>query len=424
MQRLNSILTTLAIFLFASFTSLQGQDEGFIYGKITTIDGKTFEGPLRWGKEEVYWTDMFNASKEENNNLDYLSREDMRELNEQYERSHNDWGNRWSSRWENWFEDRWSISDRDNRHQHQFACQFGEMKSIRPTGRERAEVKLQSGRIIEIDGDGYNDLATRVKIVDPEIGEIELSWSRIDVIEFMNTPSKIANKFGEPLYGTVETYSGSFTGFIQWDHDERVSTDKLDGDAEDGDVSIEFGKIKSIERNGSRSSYIELNSGRKMTIRGTNDVNSENKGIIVTNDKLVRVDIPWQEFKRVTFNKVGAKMKAYSSFNSQKELQGIVKTVDGKSLTGKLIFDLDESFDYEVLQGKDDDIQYVLPFRMISKISPKNYDNSSVTLKNGEQLILGDTQDVSEKNSGVLVFESNSSPTYVSWDRIEEISFN
>ena len=424
MKRLNSTLTTLAILTLASFTTLQGQDEGFIYGKVTTIDGKSFEGPLRWGKEEVYWTDMFNAAKEENDNLDYLSRDQKEQLNEQYNRSHRDWGDRWESRIGSWFDSRWSWDDRDNRHQHQFACQFGEIKSIRPTGRQRADLTLKNGRRIDIDGDGYNDVATKVKIIDPEIGEIELSWSRIDIIEFMNSPSKLTDKFGEPLYGTVETYGGTFTGYIQWDHDERVSLDKLDGDTEDGDVSIEFGKIKSIEREGSSRSYIELNSGRKMSMRGSNDVNSDNKGIVVTNDKFERVDIPWREFKMVTFKKPDSKIKSYSDFGTQNELNGVVKTMDGKSLKGKIVFDLDETYDFEVLQGKDDDIEYILPFRAISKIAPKNYDNSNVTLKNGEKLVLGDAQDVSEKNSGVLVFEGSANPIFVKWERIKEISFN
>ena len=420
MKQHNSILAILVIFLSTSFTMLQGQDEGFIYGKITTIDGKNFQGPLRWGKEEVYWTDLFNASKEENDNLNYLSREEERSLNKQYEKSYRNWGGRWSR----WFGNGWVYIYHENKHQHQFVCQFGEIKTIKPTGSEKAEITLKNGNRIEVDGDGYNDLAARVKIVDPEIGEIEISWSRIEIVEFMNTPSKLIDKFGEPLYGTVVTHGGSFTGFVQWDHDERVSSDKLDGDVEDGNVSIQFSNIRSIERNGSRGSYVELNSGRKMKLRGSNDVNSQNKGIVVTSEKLGRIDVPWKEFKMVTFQKPSEKQKSYDSFKSQNELTGVVKTTDGKSLTGKLIFDLDESFDFEVLQGKDDNIEYIIPFRTVSKIIPKNYDNSNVILKNGKKLTLGDAQDVSDKNSGVLVFENKNKPTYISWNRIEEISFN
>ncbi|MEQ8573712.1 MAG: hypothetical protein RIB63_06600, partial [Fulvivirga sp.] len=158
--------------------------------------------------------------------------------------------------------------------------------------------------------------------------------------------------------------------------------------------------------------------------RGSNDVNSENRGIIVTNDKIGRVDIPWREFKKVTFSKVAEKPKAYSSFKSQKELNASVKTTSGETLSGKIIFDLDEEYDYEVLQGKDDDIEYIIPFKYISKIVPRNYDNSDVTLKNGEKIMLGEGQDVSDMNTGVLVFKDKNRPIYIMWKDIEEISFN
>lgn len=414
-------ITTLAvaILFFLCAGNTQAQDEGFLYGKVTTIDGKSFAGALRWGKEEAYWTDMFNASKERNNNLNYLSREEMDALEEHYRRRN---GN--SYRWGDFFSVSWSSDDRDdNRHQHQFVCQFGEIKTIRPTGRQRAEITLQNGQRFDVDGEGYNDVASDVKVVDAEIGEIKLEWSRIETVEFSETPSKIADKFGEPLYGTVETYAGSFTGFIQWDHDERVSTDKLDGDSEDGDVSIEFGKLKSIERDGFRSRVV-LNSGREMDLRGSNDVNSENRGIIVTNDKIGRVDIPWREFKKVTFSNVAEKPKAYSSFKMQKELSASVKTTNGETLAGKIIFDLDEEYDYEVLQGEDEDIEYIIPFKYISKIVPRNYDNSDITLKNGTKIMLGEGQDVSDMNTGVLVFKDKNKPIYIMWKDIEEISFD
>ena len=55
-------LLTYSTLLVAFWTSHQAfsQDQGFMYGRVTTIDGKSYEGALRWGKEEAYWTDMFN----------------------------------------------------------------------------------------------------------------------------------------------------------------------------------------------------------------------------------------------------------------------------------------------------------------------------------------------------------------------------
>ncbi len=412
-------VTPVVLFLFAGH-GLVAQDQGFLYGKVTTIDGDSYEGPLRWGKEEAYWTDMFNASKDENENIDYLSREDMRALERYYyENRDRDWEDRLGR----WFGGSWGYRYGDRDYVHQFSCQFGEIKSLRLSGRSWVDVELQNGDKFEVKGDGYNDVGTDVKIQDKEIGEVKLKWSRIDKVEFMDTPNKLDRKFGEPLYGTVETYGGSFTGYIQWDHDERVDTDKLDGDTSDGDVSIEFGKIGSIERTGSRS-LIVLKSGREMELRGSNDVNPENRGVIVTNDTYGRVDIPWREFKKVTFTKGGEKMKAYKDFRSQKELTGIVKTQDGTTYSGRIIYDLDEAYDYEVLQGKDDDIEYIIPFRNVKRITPRNYDSSKVELRSGDLLTLGDAQDVSDRNTGILVFQGKENPKYLLWDDIDEVTFN
>ena len=37
---------------------------GFLYGLLTTTDGATYEGRLRWGgDQEAFWGDYFNGSK-------------------------------------------------------------------------------------------------------------------------------------------------------------------------------------------------------------------------------------------------------------------------------------------------------------------------------------------------------------------------
>src|SRR5687767_8012471 len=40
---------------------------GFIYGRITDVDGATYEGRLRWGgDQEAFWGDYFEGTKPEN----------------------------------------------------------------------------------------------------------------------------------------------------------------------------------------------------------------------------------------------------------------------------------------------------------------------------------------------------------------------
>ena len=63
------ISVTVLAFGLALADPLLGSDAGYIYGRIQTRTGESYEGPLRWGDEEAFWDDIFNATKVENENL-------------------------------------------------------------------------------------------------------------------------------------------------------------------------------------------------------------------------------------------------------------------------------------------------------------------------------------------------------------------
>ncbi|MCD4745900.1 MAG: hypothetical protein K8R58_06340 [Bacteroidales bacterium] len=383
-------------------------DECYIYGKITTVDKNNYTGEIRWGKEEAFWSDIFNSTKISNKFIKYLSKTDQN-----YLENDDNWFSIWSNKFIN--------NEHYISHNHIFACQFGDIKTINITGKESVDLELKNGEIFYLKG-GSNDIGTKVRIFDNDIGEMVIKWSRIDKVEFFETPNPLENKYGEPLYGTVETSNGSYTGLVQWDHDERLSCDKLDGDNKDGEVSITFGKIKSIAKDG-RGSLVILKTGSEMFLTGSNDVNSENRGIIVTIPDLGRVDIKWRDFRKVIFNSGETPMcSGYNSYEEPNILRGSVIDIDDNSYSGQIIYDLDESWDIELLHGNLDDIEYIIPFRNIKKITPKNYNYSKVELKNGQKLLLGDKQDVTYKNDGILVF-GNEDPIFIPWEKVEEIVF-
>jgi len=396
----------LAIFAFTTFT-LSAQDEGFIYGKITTIDNETYTGQIRWGKEEAYWTDLFNGNKEENENYRYLTRNEKDDLRDRGNRRNWNWN--WNSR-------------RDYEVTHEFQARFGDISKLVIDRRSEVELTMRNGDKLYVK-DGSNDFGTEITVMDDELGKMKFKWSRVEMVEFMDTPKSLSSKLGEPMYGTVEFYGGEYTGIVQWDHDERITTDVLDGDTRDSDMSIEFGKLQSIERDRGGSNVV-TRSGRELYLRGSNDVNSSNKGIIVTTD-FGRVDIPWREFKKVTFTDAPNAGKPYSAYSDMKKLSGTVLTNDGETLTGVIVYDLDEEFNFEMLQGKDDDVEYIIPFASIKKIKPRNYDNSEITLTNGTELMLSESRDVTEDNDGILVFNNGKGdPTYIAWEDVKEITFN
>ena len=115
------------------------------------------------------------------------------------------------------------------------------------TGSDRADLVMKNGKVVRVDG-GSNDVGGEITVFDDSLGAVELSWRKIERITFKETPRSIVPP-GYRLYGKLATEDGEiFEGFIQWDVQECLSIDKLDGEARDGDLSIEMGKIRKITK--------------------------------------------------------------------------------------------------------------------------------------------------------------------------------
>jgi hypothetical protein len=379
---------------------------GFLYGTITTESGQVHEGRLRWGTEESFWGDLFNSSKAE------LARRDE-VPGDQRERRHtlNLFG----------FEIDLTHHGDSGR---QFIVPFGDIDRIEVTGRDDAVVVLKSGRRVEVEG-GSNDLGgdTKIAVWDASLGQVELEWRKIDRIQFRPAPRDLPVA-DHRLYGVVRTEGGGdFRGWIQWDQDECLSTDELDGETEDGDLEIPMGNIRTIEPRGRRSSRVVLRDGRELELRGTNDVDSDNRGIFVEDERFARVLVSWDAFERAEFSDPPGSGPAYGTFTAGKPLRGTVTTRAGRKLTGRLVYDLDEEGTAELLGGERRGIEYYIPFAMIASVTPTGSDRSRIELVNGEKLELEGGADIGKGNAGILVLAKGKRPAYVPWEEVERIVF-
>ena len=382
-----------------------GGDEGFLYGRLTTRDGKTYEGRLRWDDEEAFWGDFFNSSKEENPWVD----EAPRFARQQPRHSIELFGIQIGS------------FDHGGHDSRQFVSRFGDIARIEPRGGDDVTVTLKDGTVFELEG-GSNDVESKVRVWDAGLGEASVEWRRIRSIVFLPAPARLAS--AEPrLYGKVTTREGDFTGFVQWDQEECVGSDELDGETDGGDdVSLRMETIRSIERRSSDSSTVTLADGRRLVLADTNDVDHSNRGIYVEDPRYGRVLVDWKAFERVDFSR-GGSGPGYAAYRSGAKLAGMVTTVDGRKLVGRLVYDLDESETTEMLDGERRHLSYSIPFALVASVVPRG-DAARVTLRSGEELMLEDTTDVSEDNAGMLVFEpKHAKPTYVRWDEVERVDF-
>ena len=407
MRRLVRQLTTIlaiaaAVLLPESVEGAEQSVDGFLWGTVETRSGTTYRGFIRWDDEEAFWDDHFNSGKGESEYTRYLSREEVRR-----ERAIEIFG--FTIGWE------WNDDDVSR----QFVARFGDIERLEPRGGRSARVTMKSGTVYDVSGVA-NDVGATIRVRDDVIGEIELDWDAVERVEFAPAP-KDATPPATRIYGVVETDDGVFEGYIQWDSQECLSTDLLDGETRDGDVSIEMGKIRSIEKRNRRGAWVELADGRRLLLEDTNDVDDSIRGILVeTTD--YRVEIDWDAFRRVDFKEVPSSGRSYKAYRPGKELRGRVETRDGDRLEGRLVFDLDEAETWEFLNGDRYGIEYSIPFFAVRRIEPLDRDSSRVTLVGGETLELEDSADVGEGNAGILVFvEDRRDPRYVRWDEVEVV---
>jgi hypothetical protein len=376
---------------------------GFIYGTVETSSGNSYSGIMRWGTEEIFWDDLFHASKKDLPHIEVQDGERRRRITV--------FGITVGYRYDDASSGRLLVA------------RFGDIKEIRVRGGDKADLLMKSGTTITVDG-GSNDVGGEVTIFDDELGGVELAWKKIETITFKPTPRDIQPP-AQRLYGKLKTEDGAtFEGYVQWDKQECLFTDELDGESEDGDLSIEMGRIRRISTHSRSASRVELKDGREFVLRGTNDVNSDNRGIMIEDERFGRVVVSWDAFEELEFIETGKSGRGYDAYKPGKELRGVVTTKDGKTHSGRLIFDLDESETWEMLHGSLNDVEYVIPFEKVRSVRPDRWDASVVELVGGIELKLEDGQDVSDKNAGVAIEGDGADPeAFVAWDDVKSVTF-
>jgi hypothetical protein len=186
-----------------------------------------------------------------------------------------------------------------------------------------------------------------------------------------------------------------------------------------------MGEIRSIEKRDRRSSLVVLKDGTEMTLSGTNDVNRDIRGIHIEDTRFGRVEVDWDEFEKLVFDDPGGSGRGYSDYSPPTRLSGTVTLDGGDWRKGELVFDLDEEWSWEMLDGSSDKIDYTVPFALVASIEPRGSRGCLVRLRNGEELFLEDSQDTDDDNAGLVVVPTgDGEPAHVPWSRVSKIEFD
>ena len=424
-----SVFRTLATLLSFSFllpalsfaqgpASASGSGSGFIHATVTWPSGESKTGFLRWSDEEAFWDDLFHCGYRQLVWSDYVDLEELRrERRAEYFKTHG-------------LLDRLMYAmdnDRDNPvGWRMFLSRFGDMRSIEIHDREDDFAITADGGRHQIGGFA-NDAGATLFLYNGEEEPERIRWN--DLAEIVFSPAPLgAAPYAERLYGRVETSEGALEGFIQWDKSECTSRDVLDGEDQSGEVDLEMGDIASITRARDNSVEVVLKEGAVRHLDGSNDVNGSNRGIMVEVADLGRVTVPWNRFDRITFSEGHGSGPGRSTYANSAPLRGSVTGTDGRVLSGRLVFDLDEAWRWDVFNGETAaGLEYDIPFQHITRIEPGaenagQQNSCRVTLRSGQVLELGNNQDTGLRNAGMLVFGAEGSdPVHLLWSRIRSI---
>ncbi len=388
---------------------------GFIHATVTWPDGESKTGFLRWRDEEAFWDDLFHCGYRhlvwgEHADLDQL-RKDRRA---EYFATHG-------------LVDRllYSIHEDDEEALgwRMFVSRFGDLRSIEiHDGKDDFAVTADGARH-QIGGFGRDAGSTLMLHVGEEEAE-KISWNDLSEIVFSQAPPGTA-PYAERLYGRLQTTQGVYEGFIQWDQSECTTVDVLDGEEGRHDVEIPMGDIRTITRARDNSAAVVLKDGTERNLSGGNDVNSDNRGIMVEVAGLGRITVPWKSFASLTFSEGHGSGPARTTYANAAPLQGQVAVADGGVLSGRLVFDLDEAWHWDLYNGVDaDGLRYDIPFHNLQRIEPGPDNTCRVTLSDGQILELGEDQDTGRENGGVLVFVTEGAePDHVPWSEVRSIAF-
>jgi hypothetical protein len=381
----------------------------FIYGRVTTDDGTVYEGRLQFGgDEEAFWGQYFNGSKAENPWAAYVPAEELTE-DEPLEI----FG----------FKINWKGQVNLSR---LFMARFGDIARVESNGWD-LRVTLKSGTQLELDLFAADDFADGIRVWDAMRGIEDIEEREMRSIDFLaatGEPGAVPDR----LRGTVSTRgAGDFSGFIEWGPEQSLGSDELYGDTAKGERGLRFDRIRSIVQHSPGNWLVTLHGGEE--IRSENREVPSHNGIYVDDQRYGRVLIPWKAFERVDFGP-GERGPVYDEFPAGRPLTGEVTTRDGHRISGRLVYDLDESETTETLDAQSQGVDYNIPFGLIASIvlpdtEERGAARATVALTSGEVLQMDLAGDLGRQNLGMLVFVSgNSRAEYIRWTEIMQIRFD
>ena len=262
-------------------------------------------------------------------------------------------------------------------------------------------------------------------------------------IEFAAAPAGTGPPLSPRLYGTVEDRSGrSFTGFVTWDRYQVLESYLLSGywedvpelanpwESDEYERSFRFSQIRALERTPCFA-RVTLKSDSVMELC-SEPFERDPRPVQISDPALGMIEVEWDAVRILRFEPSPG-VPGYGAFDGGRLLSGTVVTVDGEEIAGRIRWDADEEWSWELLQGSSNDVEFSIEFGNVTHIAREESDGARVTLRDGRSYHLTGGNDVDRDNRGIFIFSAVDSTEanrgdpewrYVAWEDFREVRFH
>lgn len=294
-------------------------------------------------------------------------------------------------------------------------------------GRDAAELLLRSGERVRFSGGG-RDLGIDMRALVVELpGEtpVEVAWDALVRVRFGPSP-EAAPAPDRRLRGTVtDRWGNHFTGAVVWNSQAVMESDLFTGrDARDREVKIPFAEIVRLDRTW-EGTRVWRSDGGELNLAGTGDAGRGHRGVIISDPGLGRALVEWDDFESLRIQR-DAELPGFDAFEGGHRLRGTVTTRAGEIHSGFILWDADETWSWEILDGNVRDVALDVEFGKIASIRRQSSRSAVVTLLDGRAFDLEDSNDVSDGNRGIFVSALGTGEeawVLVTWDEFQEVRF-
>jgi hypothetical protein len=265
------------------------------------------------------------------------------------------------------------------------------------------------------------DMDKNITVYDADKGKHRFRLRDIKHIGFSDSPAMLPLKHGDPIYGTVKSRGMTYSGFMIWNQDCCLS-DFLSGKSNNRTERHLYSRVSSVKKL-EKGFEISFRDGSIKNLCCTDDLNMGKLSIIIKNEEIGHLELKMSDIDLVEFRGASMRGPDYKHYAPVSRLSGRITTTNNDVLRGRIIYDLDEAFSSEILDGENAGYSYKIPFSLIRRITPRGPGMSDITLKKGGIIRLSGHVDVNEQNRGCLLETAKGEYLYIPWNKITEISF-